>query len=125
MRSISQEIRNVVVFFLTAALLFNLESNPIGFSMGRGGSKMSVPHSFVCFCGTLMLLSNVQFNPERGRPRWGMGARGRINATGWINVLIKQSSHSPSCAPVSSPYQHSPFHLNYQMSRRNRRFGRF
>ena len=29
-----------------------------------------------------------------------MGARGRINATGWINVLIKQSSHSPAPQPA-------------------------
>lgn len=56
MRSISQEIRNVVVFFPAAVLTFNLESNRLLY-IGRGMSKMSAPHSFVCFCGAVVLLS--------------------------------------------------------------------
>ena len=35
MRSISQEIRNVVVFFLAAVLTFNLESNRFLYGQGN------------------------------------------------------------------------------------------
>ena len=75
MRSISQEIRNVVVFFLAAVLTFNLESNRLSLRAGER-VKCLFLNLFVCFCccgrGSSMFNSTLSAGVPDGV--WALGA---------------------------------------------------
>ena len=95
MRNISQEIRDVAVFFL-AALTFNLDSN----RLIQRGELLSASTEFapnfiidtilVPNSSSMCLDGDVLFNATR--------SAGSLGAP--INLLIKQSSHSPGSTRI-------------------------